>query len=161
MLPMNLDGVDLPDLLDSEIVSEQRARWNGPIPNEVNIGFNPSARQAETVCQLAAVGLRPKEIAKALHIGEKVLMFYYGYEIEAVQQKVNAKVGEVALKMAISGQDSDMTKFWLKSKGGWKETSAVEVSGPDGGPVELSNARSILLGAPDVVQLTKDDESEK
>ena len=40
-----------------------------------------------------------------------------------------------------------MTKFWLKSRAKWKETSAVEVSGPDGGPMEFTSAKEKLAQA--------------
>jgi len=57
---------------------------------------------------------------------EGLLTFYYKRELDLGAVMINAKVGAVALKMALSGTDSDMTKFWLKSRAGWKETSVVE-----------------------------------
>ena len=83
------------------------------------------------------------EIASALIIDKTLLNFFYKRELEVGAALVNAKVGHVALKMAISGDSPTMTQFWLSRRANWKETTVTEAT------VEIrdiSEARKKLLG---------------
>ncbi len=46
-----------------------------------------------------------------------------------------AKVAGALVRKALSG-DTASAIFYLKTQGGWKETSAFHHSGPDGGPIQ-------------------------
>ena len=48
-------------------------------------------------------------------------------------------VAQALYKMAISGTCPAATMFWLKCRAGWKETSVLQHSGPNGGPIQFSN----------------------
>jgi len=74
-------------------------------------GFSPSTLQARQVESLVALGLTPKDIAAALLIELPLLKFYYRRELEIGATLVNAKVGHVALQMALDGQNPNMTMF--------------------------------------------------
>ena len=93
---------------------------------------------------MAALGLEPKEIALILNVEEKLLKTYYHRELHVSQKISNIMVSRKALEMAMSGRFPEMTKFWLKARAKWKETAGVEITGKDGGPVEVSSARSKL-----------------
>jgi hypothetical protein len=41
--------------------------------------------------------------------------------------------------MATSGTYPAATMFWLKCRAGWKETTVLQHSGPNGGPIQISN----------------------
>jgi hypothetical protein len=147
-LHLILDDDELRELAIAEQVDDYRAYWKSPLPAKLakstkSPGFAPSTIQARQVESLVALGMAEKDIALALLIDEKLLRFYYKRELDLGTVLINAKVGHVALKMAMSGTDADMTKFWLKTRAGWKETSVVEKT------VEIkdvSSARAKLLG---------------
>jgi hypothetical protein len=37
-----------------------------------------------------------------------------------------------------------MTIFWLKSRCGWRETTVLRHTGPEGGPVEMQNIQIVV-----------------
>lgn len=124
-------------------------------------GFNPSVAQSREVQVMAALGLEPQEIALVLNIDEKILKRFYKRELSVSGKISNMVVARKALEMAASGRFPDMTKFWLKSRAKWKETSGLEITGKDGGPVEVSSARDKLARAmgvdPEQVASTNED----
>lgn len=155
---MNFDwnNLNLPTFdTDQEIkdrlnqLHEQAMKEKG-LPTKVDKGspgLRPDAQQARSVAVMTALGLAPKEIALALNIEEKTLKFYYTKELNVSHKIANLMVSQKALEMAMSGRYPDMTKFWLKARAGWAETAKVEVTGKDGGPVEMASARSKLAEA--------------
>ena len=147
-LRLIMDDDLLEELAASDAIHSAREHWRSPLPSKIaketrSPGFAPSTVQARQVESLVALGMGNREIAVALLIEQKLLEFYYKRELEIGSAMINAKVGHVALKMAMSGNDAEMTKFWLKSRAGWKETSVVEKTIEI---KEVSSARSKLLG---------------
>jgi hypothetical protein len=120
------------------------------VPDKVDPGspgFKPGPGQSREISVMAALGLSPKEISLVTNIDEKMLKLYYQRELNVSQAIANVVVARKALEMASSGRFPEMTKFWLKSQAKWKETNAIELTGRDGGPVEVSSAREKLAQA--------------
>lgn len=97
-------------------------------PEKNSPGFNPTPAQARSVSVMACLGIDPKDIAVVLNIEEKMLKLYYSKELRVSKNLANAMVARVALRMAMSGASSDMTKFWLKTQAGWKETTGIDIT---------------------------------
>ncbi len=116
-------------------------------PEKNSPGFCPTMSQAREVAVMSCLGMEAKDIALVLNIEEKLLKMYYTKELKVSANIANAMVARQALNMAMSGRFPDMTKFWLKSRAKWKETSSMEISGPDGGPMEFSSAREKFAAA--------------
>jgi hypothetical protein len=112
-------------------------------------GFEPGPEQAEQVEKMAGLGMSPKDIGAILRIETKLLQKYYKYELETAAERINGAVAKVALQMALSGAQPDMTKFWLKTRAGWKETVVKEVTGAGGGPVQFQEVKQKMLEAID------------
>lgn len=157
---LNLPEVESPEETKRRLdkLYKQQLKESG-IPVTVDNGspgFNPGVAQSREVSVMAALGLEPNEIALVLNIDPKILKRFYGRELGVSNKISNLVVARKALEMASSGRFPDMTKFWLKSRAGWKETSGLELTGKDGGPVEISSARDKLARAmgidPDSVQ---------
>lgn len=110
-------------------------------------GFKPGLEQSRNVSVMSALGLEAKEIALVLNIEEAVLKAYYDKELKVSHKISNIMVARKALDMAMSGRFPDMTKFWLKSQAKWKEVQGIELTGKDGGPVEVGSARDKLARA--------------
>jgi hypothetical protein len=108
-------------------------------------GFEPGPEQAQQVEQMAALGMSAREIGAVLRIETKLLEKFYGYEIETSSARINNAVAKIALQMALSGALPEMTKFWLKTRAGWKETKEVQMTGAGGGPIQFSEVKQRLI----------------
>lgn len=109
-------------------------------------GFDPGFEQAKQVEQMTALGLSVQDIAATLRIEPKLLEKYYKYEIETSAQRINQAVAKVALQSALGG-DTDMVRFWLKTRAGWKETKVTEVTGANGGPIAFAEVKQNFLAS--------------
>lgn len=110
-------------------------------------GFEPGPEQAQQVEQMVALGMSTMDISSVLRIEPKLLEKFYAYEIETSSSRINNAVAKIALQMALSGALPDMTKFWLKTRAGWKETKVTEVTGANGGPVEFAEVKRRMIDA--------------
>lgn len=105
-----------------------KARNLSTEPEKNSPGFKPSTAQAREVSVMTCLGLDPKDIANVLNIELKLLNLYYGKELSVSMNIANAMVARQALQMALSGRNPDMTKFWLKAKAGWRDTSSIDIT---------------------------------
>jgi len=139
-----LDEEMIPRLLPGEMIAGSRpnVREN---EREKSPGFQASEFQARQVGELLALGLPVEKISQILKVTPVLLQFYYAQEFETAEALVNAKVAKVALDMALSGRNPEMTQFWLKSRAGWCEKNRLEITGADGGPIEITQAREGLM----------------
>ena len=110
-------------------------------------GFEPGPEQAQQVEQMTALGMSSLDISAILRIEPRLLEKFYKYEIETSTSRINNQVAKIALQMAMSGTLPDMTKFWLKSRAGWKETKVTEITGANGGPVEFAEVKRRMIEA--------------
>lgn len=98
------------------------------VPSKNSPGFAPTPYQSRQVSVMAALGLEARDIALVLDVEERLVKNYYHKELKVSHNLANMMVAKVALQMAMSGRFPDMTKFWLKTRGGWKETVAAQMS---------------------------------
>lgn len=108
-------------------------------------GFDPTPAQSKSVSVMTGLGMTPGQISDILLIEEKLLKKFYNRELAGAAPYVNLAVSKKALEMALSGNHPDMTKFWLKTRAGWKETNNIELTGKDGGAIEINSAKATLL----------------
>lgn len=99
-----------------------------------NPPFVPTDQQRIQVETYVAAGTQQWLIAEYLQISEDTLTRHFRIELDHGKARIDAKLGSSVAKKALEG-DVDMTKFYLARRGGWKTTTAVESSGPDGGPI--------------------------
>jgi hypothetical protein len=88
---------------------------------------------------MAGYGIPESEIAKVLEIEPDKLRKLYGKVIDGARTKANAKVAESLFRKATGEGRESVTAaiFWLKTRAGWKETSAHELTGTDEGPIKV------------------------
>ena len=108
-------------------------------------GFEPGPEQAKRIEQMVALGLSDQDISSVLRIEQKLLRKFYKYELETARARINQSVAKIALQMALSGSLPEMTKFWLKTQAGWKETKVTEITGKDGNPIEFRESKQRLI----------------
>jgi hypothetical protein len=143
-------GLGRDPLVAQYLLPEWSKNISDALINQANIkgspGFDPGFEQAKQVEQMTALGLSVQDIAATLRIEPKLLEKYYKYEIETSAQRINQAVAKVALQSALGG-DTDMVKFWLKTRAGWKETKVTELTGANGGPVQFAEVKQNFLSA--------------
>jgi len=117
--------------------------------------WKPDEAQIRQIRALAAYGLNQQQIAGFFGVSEPTLEVAIKkdkalhHAIQKGRAEALAKVGETAYKMATSGKDTAMTIFWLKCKMGFKDTSRVEHSGPNGEPLPQAAAPQVIVTLPD------------
>ena len=93
--------------------------------------YTPTAENKKLVKTLAAVGITFEDIATKLEISSDTLVKYYKKELDDGRIDANASIGQTLFQQAKNGNTAAAI-FWLKTRARWKETQAVELSGPDG-----------------------------
>jgi hypothetical protein len=104
--------------------------------------FNATPEQKKNVEAMAAYGIPEGEIANLIAeqgIDPKTLRKYFRHELDIAATKANSAVAQTLYKLATSGTCPAATMFWLKCRAGWKETNVLQHSGPNGGPIQISN----------------------
>jgi hypothetical protein len=104
--------------------------------------FSPTPEQRKMVEAMTGFGI--PETGVAATIGErgidaKTLRKHFRRELDTGTTKANLAVAQSLYKMATSGKHPGASMFWLSRRGGaaWKQTAALEHSGPQGGPIEI------------------------
>lgn len=98
----------------------------------------PTEQQRKTVKAMSAYGIPQHDIAKVLGIHDDTLREHYRDELDRANAEACAKVAENLFRKATGEGKESVTAaiFWLKTRGRWKETSGVELTGKDGAPLE-------------------------
>jgi hypothetical protein len=104
--------------------------------------FKATHEQRKNVEAMAAYGIDEGKIACIIGdrgIDPKTLRKHFRHELDVGATKANAVVGQTGYQMATSGRHPAVTIFWMKCRMHWKETNVLQHTGPDGGPIEISN----------------------
>lgn len=96
----------------------------------------PTDDSRKLVRSLSAVGIRYVDIAQKLDITDDTLVKHYKKDLEDGRIDANASIGQTLFQQAKDGNTSAAI-FWLKTRAGWKETSAVELSGSEGAAIQV------------------------
>ena len=97
----------------------------------------PNLLHSRQVEAMAGYGITAEDIATVLGIERWVLERDYRKELDSAAIKANAKVAESLFRKATGeGREGVVAAiFWLKTRAGWKETNAHELTGKDGSPL--------------------------
>jgi hypothetical protein len=81
---------------------------------------------------MAGYGVPEADIARVVGIDPKTLRKHYRDELDTGHIKATAKVAEFLFRKATTEGSQAVTAaiFWLKTRGGWKETTVNEMAGP-------------------------------
>jgi hypothetical protein len=106
----------------------------GKRPGAGRPAFKPTDSDRRVVLELAGYGAPHWKIAERLKINEDTLRKNFKHELTHGREASIAEVAESLYKKAKGNGKNSVTAaiFLLKTKGGYKETSAVEHSNPDG-----------------------------
>ena len=107
----------------------------------------PTDKNRELVRALAKWGVRVDDIAVQLGVTKVTLYKYYRDDIDAGIAEANAALGKTAYQMAMDGNTQIMI-FLLKCRMGYKDTTKIECSGPDGAPIQPHQAIRVTFVRP-------------
>jgi len=93
--------------------------------------YIPTDADKQLVMQMAAVGIAQEQIAAVIGLSVDTMVKHYKHEIETSKSKAIAKIGGTLYNKALKGDNTCMI-FYLKTQGGWRETSHHEITGKDG-----------------------------
>jgi|HubBroStandDraft_1064217.scaffolds.fasta_scaffold18845_2 hypothetical protein len=116
--------------------------------------FEATSTQRNQVTALVACGVPRKQVAQYIGVDLKTLSKHFTREIREAARVANAKVATVLYQKALGGDTVSML-FWLKCRAGWREGSRLELTGPDGKPIEPPKLGiSFIDGGPGRVRTT-------
>ena len=115
--------------------------------------FDPSAARRKQVEAMAGFGIPEAAIARVMRVDAPTLRHHFADELAEGQIKANTKVAENLYRRATGEGREAVTAaiFWLKTRAGWRDTAACEITGKDGGPIETAEtsprdmAKAILM----------------
>ncbi len=98
----------------------------------------PTEQSRKTVEAMSAYGVPQQQIAAVIGISKPTLEKHYRAELDTADAKAIAKVAESLFQKATGSHPQAVTAaiFWLKTRAGWKDTSRVEHTGANGGPIQ-------------------------
>jgi hypothetical protein len=102
--------------------------------------FQPSEADRNTVKTMAAAGFKHENIARCLGekgISIKTMYKHFRQELDTSADMANAVIANQAYSAAARGEAWAVC-FWLKCRAKWRETHAIEHSGPDGTPIDVN-----------------------
>lgn len=101
--------------------------------------WSPSAADRTQIEAYVACGLTQEQISGLVGVSTDTLQRHCRLELDNGLVHANAKVAATLFQKAMAGDNSCMI-FWLKTRAGWRDVSAVEVTGKDGAAIEVIDA---------------------
>lgn len=94
--------------------------------------------------QMSGMGVPQEQIASIVGCSVDTLFKYFEEQMKLGKGKANFKVAQTLYQQAVKG-NVPAAIFWLKTQAKFKETDKLEITGADGGPIEINEAKSKLL----------------
>ena len=98
--------------------------------------YKPTDADRVFVDRAVMAGSRIEDIAAALNIHDDTLRKHFRYEIMTARERLKGDAIRVLMDSLTDGS-LDAAKFVLARQAGWTERQAVEVTGANGGPMEV------------------------
>lgn len=106
----------------------------------------PTEKDRQYVRSMSAYGVPQADIATVLGITRQTLAVHYREELDRATTEANAKVAQTLFAQATDKDNPRSVTaaiFWLKTRAGWRETSVHEITGADGGPVQVDHVQKL------------------
>lgn len=107
----------------------------------------PTDEKRAIVRALAKYGVRQHDIAVQIGVTTGTLVKYYRDDLDAGMAEAAEGLAKTAYQMAMDG-DVRMMIFLLKTRLGYRETTRIECSGPDGEPIKTEQAIRVTFVRP-------------
>ena len=103
----------------------------------------PTPETRLQVKTLASVGTPQDQIAIVVGITKNTLLKYYRKELDTAMTMANAKVAQSLFQQANAG-NTVAAIFWLKCRAGWVDAQKVEMTGANGGDINVTITRRVI-----------------
>lgn len=103
--------------------------------------WNPTPLERRTVERCMAIGFTVEQAAAVVGKSARTLERMCKAELEQGAAKVGAKIGGALIMKALKG-DTAAQIFFAKCRLGWREKTAVEHTGANGGPILYENVKA-------------------
>ena len=103
----------------------------------------PTPETRLQVKTLASVGTPQDQIAIVVGITKNTLLKYYRKELDTAMIMANATIAQTLFKQAKNGNTAAAI-FWLKCRAGWVDTQKVEMTGANGGDINVTITRRVI-----------------
>ena len=107
----------------------------------------PTDEKRAIVRALAKYGVRQHDIAVQIGVAKGTLIKYYSEDLDAGMAEAAEGLAKTAYQMAMDG-DVRMMILLLKTRRGYRETTRIECSGPDGEPIKTEQAIRVTVVRP-------------
>ena len=123
-------------------MTEKRGRGRPP--------HQPTEQLRKEVEGMAGVGVPQPDICKILGISLPTLHKHYPAELDRGMAKADAEVRRSLFLMATKDKNVTAAIFWAKVRLGWNEKQMLEVTGKDGGPVQIESEQRATAALTDI-----------
>lgn len=106
-------------------------------------GTHPNPTLAQTVATMSLAGFTIKQVCEALKISPETLSEHYDDEMKHGRTRMMTDVVGSLAQRAIAGSDTAAI-FLAKARLGWSDRQQIELTGKDGGPIEIAQRTEIL-----------------
>ena len=108
-------------------------------------GTHPNPTLAQTVATMSLAGFTVRQVCEALKVSPETLAEHYDDEMKHGRTRMMTDVVGSLAQRAIAGSDTAAI-FLAKARLGWSDRQQVELTGKDGGPIEVQQRTEILTG---------------
>jgi hypothetical protein len=153
-------GLTLSDLAGGmTVIVDSNTKKVAPLNDDKR---HPDPIIAATVATMSLAGFNQKQMMDALRMSHDTLTTHYQYEIDNGRVNTMTQVVQSLAQRAIAGSDTAAI-FLAKARLGWSDRQQVELTGKDGGPIEIQQRTEILTGLAGLLErgITIDMEPEK
>lgn len=102
---------------------------------------HPREELRDKIKIMTAIGIPHAQIAGVLKMSLETLHRCYKDDLDYGATEANTVVGGKIFEAAKRGE-SWACSLWAARRMGWKETTATELTGKDGGPIELTDTEA-------------------
>lgn len=106
--------------------------------------FEATKHQRAEVRALVAFGITEIDIAKYIGVSVPTLRKHFAEELELGAVQANAAVARRLFEKATKDGDTTCIIWWTKTRMGWSEKRRTELTGQDGGPVQVSTPQIFI-----------------
>ena len=118
----------------------------------------PTEKERFQVTVLVANGLTETQIGVVLGISRECLRNHFSKELADGFTMILSMISTKLVQRALQGDKACMI-FWLKTKAQWQETATVQLTGANGGPVDVRNVSTEELLK--LLSRTEEDDPER
>lgn len=152
-------GVDTQPPIDDLVASDDGVKQYNVTRREK--GTHPNANLAQTIATMSLAGFTVRQVCEALRMSPETLSEHYDFEMKQGRTNMMTQVVQSLAQRAIGGSDTAAI-FLAKARLGWSDRNAIELTGKDGGPIEIAQRTEILQTVNGLLSkgITIDGESE-